>query len=482
MKVGYQFQINSCFIYYTTDGSNPEGAFGMGKGATQVVRGNFVNHDSAQSNIDWWKVTIPAQPNGVPVHYKVALFSGGSYGFSIGDTADWPSIQPISDAEPQGSKLYGLTQTAITNFNPATAVVWLHNDLNPANTVTGLQTGFHILRARAFLPRAGQSSVYNTFLQTFYYDCGLPQGVVAFPTTDGNSITSASYTFVVRADANVTGVDFNIQDSNTNNDDTVTGQPNGNGNDTNGRPIFISATPVAPDATLGLQYPNDPTEFRFVYTNIPASGSATISVRLKTYATGVYSNQFTTLTRTVNTLAPAQVVQISSPVAGTVVTLNNTNLVYLVQACFTASLTPAVSNFNVLINGVLQPQSSYVLRPVGSVTGCTGMRTLLYNWTITSANFGTNLIQVLYTNTTPVLSDSQVLTVAPPLQISGLGNNNQLVMWNSAPGVNYQVLATTNLSQPFVPVSDIIPSQGSTTSFYDPNPAPQKFYEIEMLQ
>ena len=38
VKVGYQFQINTCFIYYTTDGSNPEGAFGIGKGTTQVVQ------------------------------------------------------------------------------------------------------------------------------------------------------------------------------------------------------------------------------------------------------------------------------------------------------------------------------------------------------------------------------------------------------------------------------------------------------------
>ena len=38
VKVGYQFQINTCFIYYTTDGSNPEGAFGVGKGTTQVVQ------------------------------------------------------------------------------------------------------------------------------------------------------------------------------------------------------------------------------------------------------------------------------------------------------------------------------------------------------------------------------------------------------------------------------------------------------------
>jgi glycosidase len=468
IKVGYQFQINTCFLYYTTDGSVPAGAFGTGEGATQVVQGGFVNHDSGQSNIDWWKCTIPAQPTNTQVRYKVALFSGG--------------IQPISDAEPQGSKLYGLTQNAITNFNPAMAVVWLHNDLNPASTVTGLQTGFHILRARTFLPRTGQSSVYNTFLQTFYYDGGPPQGLVALPSADGAALASAGYTFVVRGDANVTGVDFNIQDSNTNNDDIITSQPNGNGNDTNGNPIFVAATPVTPDAGLSQQYPNDPQEFRFVYTNIPNSGSATITMHLKTYATGLYPNQFTTLTRTVNTVAPTQVVQISSPSPGTVVTLNGSNLVYLIQACFTPSLTPAVSNFNILINGVLQPQSSYVLRPVGSVAGCTGMRSLLYNWTVTGANYGTNLIQVLYTNAAPVLSDAQTLTVAPPLQISSLSGNNQLVLWDSVPGVNYEVLATTNLNQPFEPISGIIPSQGSTTSYYDTNTTPQKFYEIEMLQ
>src|SRR5208283_94258 len=165
VKVGYQFEINSGYIYYTTDGSNPEGAFGIGKGSTQVVPAFWVNHDSAQQNIDWWKGTIPGQTNGTQVRYKVALFNGGSYGFAVGDTNDWPSIAPISDAEPQGSKYCGLTQVAITNFNPASAVVWLHNDLNPANTVTGLQSGFHIVRARTFLPRPGQASVYNTFLQ-----------------------------------------------------------------------------------------------------------------------------------------------------------------------------------------------------------------------------------------------------------------------------------------------------------------------------
>jgi glycosidase len=462
VKVGYQFQINTCYIYYTTDGTNPEGAFGTGKGTTQVVQGHFSNHDSAVSTIDWWYGIMAAQTNGTQVRYKVALFSAG--------------ISTISDGESSGSKLYGLTQAAITNFNPTTVPVWLHNDLNPANTVTGLQSGFHIVRARTFLPRTNQSSVYNTFLETFYYDGALPTGVIPYPA-NGSTIGSTTYTVVVRADSTVTGVDFNIADSNPNNDDGNTHQPNGNGNDTNGLPSYVAATPVTPDATLSATYTNYPQEYRFVYTNVPSSGTATIYVRLKEFATSVYTNRFTLLTTTVNTLAPTQIVQLSSPATdNTVVTYTN-NMTYLVQACFSMSLTSSTNNFNVLINGVLQPQASYILRPSGP---CASMKALYYYWN--NPPLGTNVIQVIYTNAVTPISDTRSIIVAPPLRISGLAGNNQLLLWGSAPGVNYQVLATTNLTQPFQPISGFIPSQGPTTSFYDPNPVQQKFYEILMVQ
>ena len=471
VKVGYQFQINTGFIYYTTDGSDPNGAFGVGTGTTKMAQAHFLNHDSAQSNIDWWSGTIPAQPNGTQVRYKVALFCGGSTGNS--------NIFPISDAEPQGSKYYGLTQAAVTNFNPATATVWLHNDLNPANTATGLQSGFHIVRARTFLSRSGQSSVYNTFSQTFYYDGGLPTGVIAFPA-NSSAITSGSYTVVVRADSTVTGVDFNIQDSNTNNDDIVTGEPNGNGNNPNGAAIFVPATAVTPDTTLSATYTNYPQEFRFNYVNVPNSGTATITVRLKEYATSVYTNRLTPLTATVSTLAPLQVVEISSPATNGTVLPYGTNTTYLLSACFSSSLASSTNNFNVLINGVLQPQAAYILRPNGP---CSGMKALYYNWN--NPPVGTNVIQVLYTNSAPPISDTRSVIVVPPLVISGLGgNNNQLVLWDSAPGVNYQVLATTNLTQPFQPISGIVPSQGATTSYYDSdtNSVAQKFYQVEMVQ
>jgi glycosidase len=468
VKIGYTNYFNTCYLYYTTDGSNPEGAFGICKGTTKSVLASFVAGDTSVPSILWYKMTIPAQIAGTQVRYKVGAFYGGSAGNASGGT--------ISDTD--SAKLFGLTQMAVTNFNPATAIVWLHNDLNPVNTVTGLQSGFHIVRARTFLSRTNQSSVYNTFLQTFYYDGALPSGVIAYPAT-GSTLGSSSYTVVVRADSTTTGVDFNIQDSSTNNDDIVTGQANGNGNGSNGAPVFVSVTSVSPDPTLTAQYPNYPQEFRFTYTNIPSGGSnATITVRLKEFTTSVYTNRLTTLTVPVVTAAPTSVVQIVNPPTNGTLLTYTTNLTYLVQAGFSPSLTSSANNFNVLINGILQPQASYILRPTNNASG--NLKILYYNWN--NPSFGTNLVQVIYTNALVPIADARTVIAMPPLQISGLANHNQLLLWNSVSGVNYQVLATTNLTQPFQVISGIIPGQGATTSFYDTNPTSQKFYEIQLVQ
>src|SRR5208283_574249 len=117
---------------------------------------------------------------------------------------------------------------------------------------------------------------------------------------------------------------------------------------------------------------------------------------------------------------------------------------------------------------------------------CPGMNELFYQWKLSSpgTTTGTNVIQLVYSNSSTgvVLSATRTVIVAPPLTISGLADNNQYVVWNSAPGLTYQVWATTNLTQPFQPISGNIPSQGSTTTFYDTNPVPQKFYIIEEPQ
>jgi glycosidase len=184
------------------------------------------------------------------------------------------------------------------------------------------------------------------------------------------------------------------------------------------------------------------------------------------------------------TAAAPPSVYISSPATDGLVIPMGSNTTYLIQVCFTPALdTNNPSLFNLTINGVLQPQSSYIFRPPGAVAGCSGMRSLLYNWS--GALPGSNTIQVIYSNNGVVLSGARTVIVPPPLAISGLASNNQTVVWSSTPGVNYTVLATTNLSHPFTPISGAIPANGLSASYLDiPNspPAPQKFYEIEVVR
>jgi alpha-amylase len=183
------------------------------------------------------------------------------------------------------------------------------------------------------------------------------------------------------------------------------------------------------------------------------------------------------------TAAAPPSVYISSPATDGLVIPMGSNTTYLIQVCFTPALdTNNPSLFNLTINGVLQPQSSYIFRPPGAVAGCSGMRSLLYNWS--GALPGSNTIQVIYSNNAVVLSDTRTVIVPPPLAISGLANNNRSVVWSSTPGVNYTVLATTNLSQPFTPISGVIPANSLSTSYldiYNSPPVPQKFYEIEVV-
>jgi hypothetical protein len=255
------------------------------------------------------------------------------------------------------------------------------------------------------------------------------------------------------------------------------------GMDTNStQSSFSTVPPVTGSFQWSSQNANNDTlTFTPEPNGLAGSTNLTVIVSNTAFAAATGKTMFASYSMTFKTSPSTGTVEISSPATnGTVIPMGS-NTTYLIQVCFTPTLdTNTASLFQLTINGVLQPQSAYIFRPPGSVAGCTGFRSLLYNWS--GSTPGTNVIEVIYTNQGTVLEDTRTIIVPPPPAISGLGANNQQVIWSSTPGVNYVVLATTNLSQPFTPISAMITASGPSTSFSDISnspPVPQKFYEIE---
>jgi hypothetical protein len=256
--------------------------------------------------------------------------------------------------------------------------VYLHNNRNTNHTRTGLEEGFHIVRARAFLPRSGKSSVFNTFSQTFYYDAAPPDGVIAFPATNG-TITSQQYGVVVRADSSVTAVEYNILDSNSANDDALTGLPNGNGSN-----VWITATKVSPSGSLTTQYPNFPQEFRLNYYAVPSSSNAVINVRLKETTSAVLTNRVKILSRTAATLAAPQTLEVAFPATDGQTLQFNPGDTYTLVFRFSDVLTANVTNFTIRIDDAVQPRFSPSNTPLyvfQDQTGGDGKNELRYTWT-----------------------------------------------------------------------------------------------------
>jgi hypothetical protein len=321
----------------------------------------------------------------------------------------------------------------------------------------------------------------------------LPTGVIAFPAVDGTSITTTSYTVVVRTDANVSEVAYSIKDTNG----VVTGL----------------AQSVAPDGTLSQQYTNYPQEFRFAYSPVASSGTGTITVQLRTPSSNVLTNRITTLIRTITPRAPGSSVQIVNPPTDGAVLLLNSNAVYTVQACLSTNLVTDTSLYSLYINGVLQPRANYIIRGVGSVGGCPGTRSLSYSWNLPPS--GTNVLQLFYTNGI-TLGDTRTVAVArigdpsdsdgdgapdwmeilagtnpyDPndfFRITGLVAGNPVELsWSSVPGRNYQVLATTNWIYPLATIPGaFVPAEPATnvTRWFDATPdATNRFYRVQVLQ
>jgi len=305
VKLGYEYQINRVFCYYTVDGAtHPEGAGGEGAGVTRVVAMTFDHDDAADNKIDWWRATLPPMTNGTQLRYKIGAFKQQG----IAGVPFWVPFP--NDTYNIAVKTSMLGVWEITNFNALAAVYRPHNDYGL--TATGLAEGFHLITARAFLERAGRASIYNTFVQPFYLDVERPRGEIMYPGA-GDVLGQNEYGVVVRTDPSVVTVWYHIEDSEAANDDINTGRANGNGVGTNaaGQQVeaWAPAARVTPNPGIASPYPD---EWRFSYRNIPSGGSnAVIRVRLLELSSATNmalsdaEGHFTTLVTTNRTAAPA---------------------------------------------------------------------------------------------------------------------------------------------------------------------------------
>ena len=261
------------------------------------------------------------------------------------------------------------TEFEITDFDATTAPYHVHND--HSQMATGLTEGFHVLRSRAFVGRDDGASIFHTATQVFYYDTQPPAGAVAFPA-EGDQLGGSSYGAVVLTDASVSQVWYYIDDSDPTNDNPVTG---------NGVNNWKLASAVTVPTNLGST--GYGKEWRFTYSNIPATGNANIIVRLKEASSSSdmglddILGHFTTLTRNVVTGSPVNFRIIQPATSGETV---GTNVVLKVY--FKKELIGGMTNsqfleeFSIYIsssvsgdpdNPVFQPRSGYqVVRNVNS--------------------------------------------------------------------------------------------------------------------
>ncbi len=362
-SVGTGFKM---FVYYTTDGSFPEGAGGIGRGTTKAAELSWHHDQGAPDPGAWWaSASIPKPSAGATFTYKIGIYRGGAASW-------WPS-----GPNEVAYKKKMLTTFRVADFNPATVQFFPHNDYARVPTAgvaydswpwamqTGLSEGFHVIRARAFLNRNPdtQAPLYQTFTQTFYYDAATPTGQLLYPASNGDTVGGSSYEMVLRTDSTVEEVWFNIADSDSGNDDAQTRLLNGNGagfepfvdaNQNGIRDVAETFTDIngngAYDASLAqawgqatnstaINLPDGQKEWRFRYNNIPSTGTAAISIRLleasssRNLSLDPAAGHVTQIVRNVETRGPDERVMIAWPQRdGDKVDDNYTMKVYFTQA------------------------------------------------------------------------------------------------------------------------------------------------------
>jgi len=113
LKIGYQYYTDNARIYYTTDGTSPEGSYDTVTNGSKVTMSfDHAEWDSgAGKYVDWWKGTIPGQSSGTIVKYKIAAWHSGGGDLRFADnnvnssqTATEFAYEASNFATPQWAK------------------------------------------------------------------------------------------------------------------------------------------------------------------------------------------------------------------------------------------------------------------------------------------------------------------------------------------------------------------------------------------
>jgi hypothetical protein len=247
-----------------------------------------------------------------------------------------------------------------------------------------------------------------------------------------------------------------------------------------------------------------PKEYRFNYVNVPDSGTATITVKLREATTAIFPSRVTTLTRTINTLAPQSVLYITAPVTEGMILTLATNSNFVLRNCYSTNLPATSTFFSIYLNGVMMPRANYSFLS----SGCSpGLKSVNYNYTGYPGRHEYHAGHLHQHRGAPI-EDTRTFVVVRPgdsdgdgmsdynetlagtdpfdansgLRITELANGNQLVVWDSVAGRNYQVLATTNLVYPMQVISPVIQASASSSFYFDNAPdATSKFYRMQLL-
>jgi hypothetical protein len=187
-KIEWENYWNQARIYYTTDGSNPSGAFGVGAGTTQVLTAIW-DHKFGSPLVDAVFATIPAQSAGTTVKYIVSAWHSGG-GDEIFGNGCGNAPNAFCSSDNNSSSLATIFSYTVR------PVMYYINDGSQTNDVYTTAVGNDVNDGLSpSTPKLTLTSLLSTYqltgLDTVYIDAGSYTNTPQItPADQGNSLSA----------------------------------------------------------------------------------------------------------------------------------------------------------------------------------------------------------------------------------------------------------------------------------------------------